>query len=210
MKIACIGATRGIGKQVLFQALSKKYFVTALARHPAKIAVHKEYLRALTGDFLDYDSVEEAVRDVQAVVVSVGAMPSRKPVSLFSEGTKNLLKALDKNASHALIVAVTGIGAGDSKGHGGFFYNNLFNPLLLKTIYEDKNRQEELLRKEYDNWIIVRPGLLTNGKNKGTYRAITDLRGIHGGKIARADVAHFILQQIEKPTFIKQTPLLIY
>jgi hypothetical protein len=36
------------------------------------------------------------------------------------------------------LICITGIGAGDSKGHGGFLYDRLFNPLLLKTIYADK------------------------------------------------------------------------
>jgi hypothetical protein len=36
------------------------------------------------------------------------------------------------------------------------------------------------------------------------------LRGIHGGKISRADVADFMLAQAKAPQFVGQTPLLIY
>ena len=58
--------------------------------------------------------------------------------------------------------------------------------------------------------LIVRPGRLTIGSRVGQYRAITDLNGIHGGKIARADVADFMLSQAKSPEFIGKTPLLIY
>ncbi|MCT2401711.1 hypothetical protein NZK81_19340 [Novosphingobium sp. HK4-1] len=41
---------------------------------------------------------------------------------------------------------------------------------------------------------------------KARYRALTDLQGIHGGHISRADVADFMLAQAKAPTFTGQTP----
>ena len=120
-----------------------------------------------------------------------------------------MLQAMKKTGVN-LLVCVTGIGAGDSKNHGGFLYDQIVNPLLLKTIYDDKDRQEALLNKSDVDWIIVRPGFLTNGPRSGEYRAITDLTGVKAGKISRADVAHFILVQLASPTFLRQTPLLTY
>ncbi len=210
MNITIIGATKGIGKEVLKQSLQAVHNVTVLARNPEKIDIKEENLTVVKGDFLDYDSVAQSVKNADTVVVSVGAMPTRKPVNLFSEGTKHLLEAVKQGNIHPLIIAVTGIGAGDSKGHGGFFYDKIFKPLLLKTMYEDKDKQEQILMNGYDNWVIVRPGMLTNGKLTGKYRALTNLEGINGGKISRADVAHFILEQAANPTYLKQTPLLIY
>lgn len=210
MKISIIGATRGIGKEVLTQSLKIGHNVTVLARNPEKIELKSANLKIVKGDFLDFNSVAKSLKDADAVVVSVGAMPTRKPVNLFSQGTKHLLDITKKENLHPLIIVVTGIGAGDSKGHGGFFYDKIFKPLLFKTIYEDKDRQEQMLMKEYDNWIIVRPGMLTNGKLTGKYRALTNLYGINGGKISRADVTHFILEQTANPTFLRKTPLLIY
>jgi len=210
MNITIIGASKGIGKEILARALKKEHKVTVLARTPQKIEITHENLQIVPGDFLKYHSVEKSIKNAEAVIVSVGSMPARKPVELFSAGTKHLLGALKESGKQPLIIAITGIGAGDSKGHGGFFYDKIFNPLLLKTIYEDKNKQEEMLAQEYENWIVVRPGMLTNGKLTENYRALTDLSGIHGGKISRADVAHFVLEQIENPTFKKQRPLLIY
>lgn len=129
-----------------------------------------------------------------------------KPVTVFSEGTRNVLAAMRRHGVRRL-VAVTGIGAADSKGHGGFFYDRLFNPLLLKTIYEDKDRQEALIRASGLDWTIVRP---PNGPLTGVYRVLTDLTGVTAAKISRADVAHFILEELTANRYLGQTPLLTY
>lgn len=209
MNITIIGASRGIGAQVLQQALAQEHKVTVLARKPEKITAH-ENLQVVQGSFEEAEAVKKAVQEAEAVVVAVGVPPGRKEVNLFSHGTRNLLAACREMNSQLLIVAVTGIGAGESAGHGGFMYDRVFKPLLLQKMYKDKDRQEALLAQEYDNWIIVRPGFLTNGPQTGRYRVLTDLTGITAGKIARADVADFILKQIKAPTYLRQTPLLTY
>jgi putative NADH-flavin reductase len=130
-------------------------------------------------------------------------------VSLFSRGARNLLAALE-SAPRTRLVVVTGVGAGDSRGHGGFFYDKIFQPLLLKPMYEDKDREEALIKESNANWLIVRPGLLTNGPRTGKYRVITDPEASVAGKISRADVADFILSEIERPSRFRQTPALLY
>ena len=115
-----------------------------------------------------------------------------------------------KAVSDIKLIAVTGIGAGDSRGHGGFLYDKIIQPLLLRTMYEDKDREEAVLKASSANWMIVRPGTLTNGKFTGQYRVLTEMAGITAGKISRKDVADFILRQLEQPTYFKQTPLLTY
>ena len=109
-----------------------------------------------------------------------------------------------------LIIAVIGIGAGDSKGHGGFFYDKIINPLLLGTIYQDKDKQESIIKVSDANWIIVRPGFLTNGPRTGKYHVIGYLSYITAGKISRLDVADFILKQLATPSHFRKTPLLSY
>ena len=60
------------------------------------------------------------------------------------------------------LIAVTGLGAGDSRGHGGLIYDAVVFPLLLKRVYDDKDVQESIVRSSGLDWTIVRPGLLTN------------------------------------------------
>ena len=86
----------------------------------------------------------------------------------------------------------------------------MIEPTLLRSIYADKDRQEELLRQSDRDWIIVRPGMLTNDAAKGNYRVLLELAGIKVGQIARADVAEFALRQLTSTEYLHKTPLLTY
>ncbi|HKQ51587.1 MAG TPA: SDR family oxidoreductase [Pyrinomonadaceae bacterium] len=209
MKLLVIGATRGIGLEVVQKALEAGHEVTALARSPQNFSVQHEKLRVVKGDILDQSSIERALEGQDVVCVTIGIGLTRKPVSIFSEGTRKVVEAMKKSQCRRL-VCVTGIGAGDSRGHGGFLYDKIFAPLFLKTIYEDKDRQERIVRESGLDWVIVRPGFLTNGPRTGKYRALTELGGVKSGKISRADVADFIVKEAADMKFRGKTPLLTY
>ena len=209
MKLLIIGATRGIGRRLVELALDEGHAVTALVRNPEQMPVRHDRLSLIKGDIRDKEAVNRAVKDQEAVCITIGINPTRKLVTVFSEGAKTVIEAMTHSDANQLI-CVTGIGAGDSKNHGGFFYDRIFNPLLLKTIYEDKERQETLVRDSNLAWVIVRPGFLTNGPLTRTYRVLIDLAGVTAGKISRADVAHFILNEIKEKAYLSKTPLLTY
>ena len=209
MKVLIIGATRGIGLQVLEQALAANHDVKVLARSPEKITVNYDRLKVVQGDIIDSQTVSSAIEGRDAIINCIGIMPTRKPVSVFSAGIKNVLAAMGPDRGN-LLISVTGVGAGDSRGHGGFFYDKIVQPLWLKTIYEDKDREESLIRDSQINWIIVRPGFLTNRPMTGHYRVLTEISNVKAGKISRADVAHFILNQLDSSPYLGQTPMLTY
>lgn len=208
MNILIVGATRGIGRQLLEQALTSGHNVTALVRDPRRLALQHERLRVVKGDILDSDSVARAMAGQEAVCCTIGIKLPWPPVTVFSEGTRNLLQAMKKTEVRRLI-CVTGIGAGDSRGHGGFLYDYLILPVLFRTVYADKDRQESLIKASDVDWTIVRPGFLTNGPLTKNYRMLTDMTGVTAGRISRADVAHFFLQELESRQYLRQTPLLI-
>lgn len=207
MKIAVIGATRGIGLAMAQAALADGHEVTALARTPTRIPISHLHLRIVEGDALDFDAISKVVEGQDVVCDCLGTAKVMQTTTLFSRCAENLSKALNPEQ---LLIAVTGLGAGDSKGHCGFFYDHVFLPIVLRRIYDDKDRQEHIIKSYIARWIIVRPGFLNNGTRTGRYRALTDLRGIHGGRISRADVVDFMLSQAKSPTFIGQTPMLVY
>ncbi|OGA56284.1 MAG: flavin reductase [Betaproteobacteria bacterium RIFCSPLOWO2_12_FULL_62_58] len=207
MNILIVGATRGIGRQLLEQALISGHTVTALVRNPQRLATRHERLKVVKGDILDSDSVARAMAGQGAVCCTIGVKAPWPRVTVFSEGTRNVLQAM-KKAGVKRLICVTGIGAGDSKGHGGFLYDRIFTPLLLKPAYADKDRQESLIKASDVDWTIVRPGFLTNGPLTRNYRMLTDMTGVTAGWISRADVAHFILREFASNQYLRQTPLL--
>lgn len=204
MKLLIIGATRGIGRCLAEQAVEAGEQVTVLVRDPACFSDPRPNLRVIRGDILNLSTVEEAVMGQEAVCIVIGIPPTRKPVDVLSQGTRNVLGAMKKHRVDRL-VCVTGIGAGDSRGHGGFLYDRIVQPLFLKTNYADKERQEEIVRSSGVAWTVVRPGFLNNGPRTGRYRVVTDMTGVRARKISRADVADYLLKEIETRADVGRT-----
>ena len=204
MKIAVIGSTHGIGLALVKAALADGHEVTALARVPSRMTINHPNLRVVAGDAQALDAVAKVIEGQEVICNCLGTKKVAEKITLFSRSTENLAKAMKPEQ---LLIAITGIGAGDSRGHGGFVYDKLIYPVILRRIYADKDRQEQIIKNQIKRWIIVRPGFLTNGPRTGRYRAITDLRGIKAGKISRADIADFMLSQAKSPQFMGQTPL---
>jgi len=207
LNVLVIGGTSGCGLETVELALERGHRVTAMSRNPDRLEIAHERLDTLAADILDADAVTAAVAGHDAVIVSIGIGLTRKPVSVFSEGTANVLAAMADAGPRRLIV-VTGIGAGDSRGHGGFFYERIFTPLFLKTNYADKDRQEALVRASHLDWTIVRPGFLNNDGAEKQYRVVEDLSGVMSGNISRADVGHFIVAALESDSYKGATVLL--
>jgi hypothetical protein len=76
-------------------------------------------------------------------------------MTLFSN-TRILIDAMVGHGVRRL-VAITGVGAGETKGHGGFLYDCILYPLFTKRVYTDEGRQDELIRASPLDWVIVRP-----------------------------------------------------
>lgn len=209
MNILIVGASRGIGKVLMEEALEEGHQVRAMARDTGKIDAAAPGLEIFPGDIQDPEITRQAAREQEVVCSCVGVPITFKEVDLFSTAASNLVAAIAENPGQKLI-AVTGIGAGNSKGHGGFLYDRIFKPLFLKTIYEDKNREEDIITASGIDWLIVRPAGLTNGPRTGEYRIINDLSGVVAKRISRRDVADFILSQMTHPSEFGKTPLLTY
>jgi hypothetical protein len=104
------------------------------------------------------------------------------------------------------IIVLSSQGVGDSTlGLVG----NVLAAVALRKAFADKKIMEDELAAGDRDWIVVRPGLLTNGKPRGSWRTAVD-DSLHGGKIARADVAAFMLQQLASDEFVRKRPVLVY
>jgi len=210
--VLIIGASRGIGLETVKYALTAGHRVRALARGAASIAIDHAELEKIAGDALDATTVSQALRGVEAVIETLGAPMGPGEVlwgtTLFSAATRILSDAMRAQRVGRL-VAVTGLGAGDSRGHLGFAFDAIAFPLVLKRVYDDKDVQEQMIRASGLDWTIVRPGLLTGGPATGRARALTEPRDWRAAYVTRADVAHFLVREAFERRFVGRTPLLI-
>jgi putative NADH-flavin reductase len=211
-KVLIIGASHGIGLETVRAALRAGHSVRALARSAASIPIQDANLDKVSGNALDPDTIRNVLQDIDVVIQALGVDLSPRLVfegtRLFSESTRILADAM-KTAGVKRLITVTGLGAGDSRGHGGLLYDAIVFPLLLKRVYDDKDAQEWIVRSSGLDWTIVRPGLLKDSPATGSYRALAASRDWRFGTISRADVANFHVRQINDRTLIGTTPLLI-
>jgi putative NADH-flavin reductase len=167
--VLIIGASRGIGLEVVKRALEAGHTVRALARSAGRIRIDHPNLIKVSADALDQSALARALKGVDAVIQTLGvsAEPDMilKPVRLFSDSTRALIAAMNEIGVRRLI-ALTGFGAGDSRNRGGCLYNTAFR-LFLRRAYDDKDVQEELIQESGLDWVIARPVILFNGLRTG-------------------------------------------
>jgi uncharacterized protein YbjT (DUF2867 family) len=107
-------------------------------------------------------------------------------------------------------ICETTLGLGDAAGRGGLQFTFFLAPVILPFYFWDKARQERIVAASAADWTLVRPGMLTNGKRRGRFRHGKVGNYVWGGWIARADVADFMLQQLESGAYLRRAPGLCY
>src|SRR5205085_6550182 len=149
---------------------------------------------------------EVAVGGHDAVVSALGHKRFFYPTRILSDGTRNVLQAMEAHGVRRF-VCETALGIGDSVARMGLYYTLFVIPIILPFYFWDKTRQEQVIANSRTDWIIVRPGALTNGAPRGRYR-----HGVGVGsylrtvRISRADVAAFMLDQLTNATYVAATP----
>jgi putative NADH-flavin reductase len=159
-KVLVIGASRGIGLETVRAAVHAGHSVRALARSAESITIPDAGLEKISGDALDSDTIRNALKDVNVVVQTLGVDISPRAIfertTLFSQSTRILVDAM-KAAGVRRLIAVTGLGAGDSRGHGGLLYDAVVFPLLLKRVYDDRPRLDHRAARPTDEHPRDRP-----------------------------------------------------
>jgi nucleoside-diphosphate-sugar epimerase len=155
---------------------------------------------------LDYPSVEAAVRGQEAVISALGHKQYFRPTRILSKGTRNILRAMESQGV-TRFVCETSLGIGDSTGRLGLLYSLFIIPVILPFYFWDKTRQERLIAASRVDWVIVRPGALTNGEKRNTSRHGPKIGSfIWTVRISRADVADFMLNQLAENRYLQSSP----
>jgi len=209
MRITIIGASGGIGAELVKQARAAGHQVVTVGR--SMKSEPGPDVTPVQGSIVDRGVAERAVSGADAVAWCVGVKTlgpaALRTVTVFSEGTRRTIEAM-KGAGVSRLAVITGIGAGESRGHGGFLYDWIGLPLLVGAIYSDKDRQEAIVKASELDWTIIRPALLTNGPRTGTYRILTDLSGVRGGRISRADCADCLMRAVTEGAWSRKAILI--
>jgi uncharacterized protein YbjT (DUF2867 family) len=208
MRLLIFGATGGTGRELVRQALERGHSVTAFARDPAALD-KRDGLQGLAGDVLDAAAVERAVAGHEAVLCTLGR-PATSPGTVRSQGTRNIVRAMETVGPRRLICQST-IGIGDSRPLLPPLYRYLLVPLLLRRTFAEHERQEAAVRSSQLDWTIVRAGALTDGERTGGYRhGFPPTERSIEFEVSRAAVAAFTLGLLADGTYTRESPSVSY
>ncbi len=203
MKIVVLGASQGTGALAVKEALGRGHEVTGFARTPERIGVQHEKLRLVVGDFHDPTSVREAIKGHDAVIIAVGvSSPSafKDQPQFFSEGTRYAIAAMKEHGCKRLVV-LSALGVGDSRRLMAWPFRALFIDWLLRGSYRDHETQERMVRESGLDWVIARPSVLKDRPGTHEYRKTKALERVPMF-IARADLAHFLVDACEQDSWL--------
>ena len=208
--IALFGASGQTGQQFLTKALAKGYVIRALVRNPATISQQSMNLTLLKGDVLNAADVAETIKSCD-VVVSLFGHVKDSPEWLQTDGTKNIVEAM-KLYGIKKILSLSGGGLPFPAKDQPKFADKLIRTimkLVVPKVLNDAVAHHEVLENSNLDWVIVRAPRLNNDSPKGTYRV--GWVGVNAStKISRADLADFIITQVEENNFIHQMPFVSY
>jgi len=212
MKLVVFGANGATGQWFVRLAVERGHRVTAVMREGVRALV-PQGADVVRGDPLDAAFVDMAVTGKDAVVTALGLRLRRgsnpfsslaSPPTLLSQSVAHMLAAMKRHGV-SRISMVSAAGVGDSWKTVAWPLRVVFRISNIQVGYEDHARAEALLAASGLDWQAVRPTTLTNGESTGTrhvHRYATTMR------IAREDLARFMLDQIEQPRFDERTPMI--
>jgi uncharacterized protein YbjT (DUF2867 family) len=206
VNLLVIGASAGTGARVVASALERGHHVAAFARSPQKLTLASERLTRIAGDFHDRAAVDAAVRGRDAVIITASATTLRAfrdNPHYFSQGTGYVIDAMKAHGVRRLVI-LSAIGTGDSRGLVNAFVRAVVIGWILKLPFADHERQEELTRTSGLDWVIARPGRLTNGAARGRTVKTAALTPVPSS-ISRADLADFLVEAADSDRWLHQS-----
>ena len=203
MNITIIGASAGLGLETVKRGLTRNHTITTLSRSEVQLE-EKSSLNMILGDATDKADLSKSIQNADAIIITLGTAKNMKATTLFSDFAKLIVEIHREIKIDVPLIFVTGFGAGESKNYVPWLVK-MFLKYLLKDVYADKTKMEEIITHSDLNWTVVRPGRLLDGELTEKYRVENSLfNGINIGGINRADVADFLIKQAEKQTELNQ------
>ena len=195
-----IGANGGIGRQCVELALKEGHHVTALLRNPAKLNIAHPNLQIIKGDVMQPDTLERALENQDAVISAIGVsggVGSDKPTVLYSQGNANLLQAMsEKGVKRAFFISASAVEISPVLPFYVRWAAKYILQKLLKYMYADLRTMEMFVKESHSDWTIIRPPRLTDKPATGNYRTAINAFLKNALSISRADVAHYIINNI--------------
>jgi putative NADH-flavin reductase len=207
MKLAVLGATGSVGRELVTQALAAGHEVTALVREHPKPGEIDDRVALVLGDATSAEAVKRTVDRSDAVVSALGHAKGA-PDDLLAHAGSNIIAAMRADGVERLVV-LSSPAVADAADRPSLFYRAalVLMRVVIRSIVRDHREQARLIEESGLAWTIVRgPIVFTDGPRTGRYHAGPIGRD-SGLRISRADLAEFMLATSTDGGFMRMKPL---
>ena len=209
MKIVVFGASRGVGRKIVEQALQAGHTVTAFVRTPSHFISQHPNLIIFQGDSMDARAVNDAIAGQDTVISTLG--PTRPLIPGMMEiSARNIVNAMKKNGVRRLI-STTGAGLRQPEDQlklADHVISILLN-LLAKSVVQDSAANVKVIQASDLDWTIVRFPRLMDGDYTGKYH-LGYVSQDSSTQLSRADAAAAVLQELTDKKWLRKLPLVSY
>ncbi len=199
LELFVLGATGGTGRALVEQARQRGHHVTAFVRSPEKLDPLRDGVTVLRGDPRNADELRAALPGHDAVLSALG--PSGLgPTTVVSDGARSTATAMRATGVRRLLVVGVAV---LFENHG--LLSAIARRTFLRNVARDSAEMERIVSASGLDWTIARPPRLTDGALTRAY-AVADGRMPPAARftISRADVADFLLDEVEHPAHVRR------
>jgi putative NADH-flavin reductase len=211
MNIAIFGASGSTGKLLTQRCLAAGYNVAALVRTPEKFSL-RDRVHVVQGSPFDLASVGQTIKNADAVLSALGAKSLRKE-DVLERAVPQIIAAMQETSFQSKpvrrIIVLGSAGALPASlekqpaWRRWVVQNIVYNTFLKWPVASQISQWNNLSHSNLD-WTMVMPPMLTNAPARGSYRIDGESLPPNGSRISRADVADFMMQQIDNPHWVKK------
>lgn len=208
-KVAVIGATGFVGKQVVNELSNRGYSVNAIARDSSKVEA-KDNVTATSADVNNVEELAKALEGSDAVINTFNAgWTNPNLYDDFLNGSRNIEKAVEKSGVKRFITVG---GAGSLFIDGNQLVDGPDFPADIKPgATAARDYLNEIKKNETLDWTFFSPAIEmhqgTAGIRKGTYRTALEnpVFNEEGRSILSVeDVAVALVDELEQNKFVKR------
>jgi putative NADH-flavin reductase len=198
-RIFVLGATGGTGRAIVEQARQRGHRVTAFVRSPEKLGPAGDGLTVIRGDPRDAGELRAVLPGHDAVLSALGP-PGIRPTTIVADCARSTVMAMQAAGVRRLLVVGVAVLFEDDG-----LLTAIARRTFLRNVARDSAEMERIVRASDLDWTIARPPRLTNGP-------LTRAYGVAEGSmppaarltISRADVADFLLDELEHPAHVRR------
>ncbi|MDH6118291.1 uncharacterized protein YbjT (DUF2867 family) [Kitasatospora sp. GAS204A] len=208
MKLTVFGATGGVGREVVRQALGAGHEVTAVVRDPARLPVPDRpgLTVATVADLTDPAALTPVLAGRSAVVSALGPRSRKqaKAAPVAGPALRAIVEVMDRLEVRRLAV-VSAAPLGPTPPGEGLLLRAGYSVLrtVLSDVYADLAVMERVLAESGIEWTVIRPPRLLDRPHTGSYRQVVEGNVPNGRSIGRADVADALLTCLDDPATVR-------